>query len=203
MCPYSAMLSYKGQVPVCQVGRLGPVPCMTHVKHIHLFLLIYLNGDILKRFKVFIFNTLILILTSIVLRFVGMYFGIYISSKIGQEALGVFQLIMSVYMFGITFACSGINIAATKVISEELAIGNETSVKRITRKCISISLITGLLASCILVISSKFIVTACLHNKVSKNIIYLICLALPFISMSSAINGYFTAIRKAYKNAIR
>ena len=105
-------------------------------------------------------------------------------------------------MFGITFACSGINIAATKVISEELAIGNETTVKRITRKCISISFITGLLASLIFLISSDFIFTTCLHNKVSKNIIYLICLALPFISMSSAISGYFTAIRKAYKNAI-
>jgi len=132
-----------------------------------------------------------------------MYFGIYISNKIGVEALGVFQLIMSVYMFGITFACSGINVAATKVISEELAIGSETTVKRITRKCISISLITGLLASFILFICSDFIVTTCLHNKISKNIIYFICLALPFISMSSAISGYFTAIRKAYKNAIR
>ena len=171
--------------------------------HIYNHLFIYLKGDILKRLKVFLLNTIILVFTSILLRVVGMFFGIYISNKIGQEALGVFQLIMSVYMFGITFACSGINIATTKVISEELAVGNETTVKIITRKCICISFITGVLASSILFINSDFIVTSCLHDKVNKNIIYLICLALPFISMSSAINGYFTAIRKAYKNAIR
>ena len=31
---------------------------------------------------------------------------------------------------------------------------------------------------------------------------YLICIALPFIAMSSAINGYFTAVRRVYKNAL-
>ena len=151
----------------------------------------------------FVVNTLILVFTSVLLRIIGMFFNIYISNKIGQEALGVFQLIMSVYMFGITFACSGINVAATKVIAEELAVGNETSIKKITRKCIVISLITGMLASCTLFIFSDAITSYCLHDKVSKNIIYWICLALPFISMSSAMNGYFTAIRKVYKNAIR
>ena len=111
----------------------------------------------MKRFRVFVLNTLILIFTSIILRFIAMYFGIYISNKIGVEALGVFQLIMSVYMFGITFACSGINVATTKVISEELAIGSENTIKSITKKCIIISLTTGLLASFILLISSDFI----------------------------------------------
>ena len=48
---------------------------------------------------------------------------------------------------------------------------------------------------------SVFIIVHCLHNRISKNVIYLICLALPFISMSSAINGYFTAVRRVYKNA--
>ena len=47
-----------------------------------------------------------------------------------------------------------------------------------------------------------FIVSKCLHNKVSHKVIYTLCIALPFISMSSAINGYFVAVRKAYKNAM-
>ena len=40
------------------------------------------------------------------------------------------------------------------------------------------------------------------YKRVSKNVIYLICIALPFIAMSSAINGYFTAVRRVYKNAL-
>lgn len=38
--------------------------------------------------------------------------------------MGVFGLIMSVYLFGITLATSGINLAVTRVISEELALDN-------------------------------------------------------------------------------
>lgn len=131
-----------------------------------------------------------------------MFFNIYISNKIGQEALGIFQLIMSVYLFAITFACSGINIAVTKIIAEELAIGNKTSIKKITSKCICISFITGILASIVLLLFADVVVKYCIHDLISKTVIYLICIALPFISMSSAINGYFMAIRKVYKNAI-
>ena len=49
---------------------------------------------------------------------------------------------------------------------------------------------------------ADFITSRCLHSRISKNVIYLICLALPFISMSSAVNGYFIAVRRVYKNAV-
>lgn len=155
----------------------------------------------MKKIKVFILNSLILLASSIILQIIGLFFNVYISNKIGSEAVGVFTLVMSVYLFGITLAVSGIGIAATRVISEELALGNETGVKSATKKCIIISLITGILASLLFFIFSDFIVSKCLHNRVSHNVIYVLCIALPFISMTSAINGYFVAVRRAYKNA--
>lgn len=60
----------------------------------------------MRRIKLFIFNGLILTATSLLMRTVGMFFGVYISKKVGTEALGIFNLIMSVYMFFITFATS-------------------------------------------------------------------------------------------------
>ena len=56
--------------------------------------------------KVFILNGIILTATSIIMRLVGMCFNIYISKKVGSESLGIFSLIMSVYMFSITLATS-------------------------------------------------------------------------------------------------
>lgn len=156
----------------------------------------------MKKIKVFILNSLILLASSIILQIIGLFFNVYISNKIGSEAVGVFSLVMSVYLFGITLATSGINIASTRVISEELACNNETGVKIATKNCVIISLITGILASLIFFIFCDFIVTKCLHNRVSHNVIYALCIALPFISMSSAINGYFVAVRRAYKNAM-
>ena len=131
-----------------------------------------------------------------------MFFNIYISNTIGEEAVGIFSLVMSVYVFGITLASAGINIAATRVVAEELACKNEVGAKTAAQKCVFFSLIFGISASLIFFILADFITVRCLHNRINKNIIYLICIALPFISMSAAINGYFTAVRRVYKNAI-
>lgn len=130
-----------------------------------------------------------------------MFFNIYISRTIGEEAIGVFSLVLSVYAFGITLASAGINISTTRVVSEELACNNEIGAKKAAQRCIFFSIIFGVCASIIFFLLADFITINCLHNKISKKVIYLICIALPFISMSSAINGYFTGVRRVYKNA--
>lgn len=155
----------------------------------------------MKTIKIFIFNTFILLISSVILQVITSFFNIYISNTIGEEAVGVFSLVMSVYMFGITLASAGMNIASTRVIAEELACKNEIGAKKVAKRCVFLSLIFGTCASFIFFILADFITISCLHNRISKNVIYLICIALPFIAMSSAINGYFTAVRRVYKNA--
>lgn len=156
----------------------------------------------MKRFKFFIFNTSFLIITSLIFRGIDIYFTAYISKKIGSEMLGIFNLIMSVYLFGITLATSGINLAVTRVISEELALDNPGGVKKVMKKCLYITLITSCFTSLIFWANTDFIIEKCLQGKVSQSIVHLFCLALPPISMSSAISGYFAGVRRIYKNAI-
>ena len=155
----------------------------------------------MKTLKTFLLNTIILLVSSVLFQVVNMFFNIFISNTIGEEAIGLFSLVMSVYAFGITLASAGINISATRVVAEELACKNEVGAKKAARRCIFFSLIFSICASLIFFIFADFITIHCLHNRISKNVIYLICIALPFISMSSAINGYFTAVRRVYKNA--
>ena len=156
----------------------------------------------MKTLKIFILNTFILLISSIILQLITMFFNVFISNTIGEEAVGVFTLVMSVYMFGITLASAGINISATRVVSEELASNNEKGAKKAIQRCILFSFIFGICASLIFLLLADFITIHCLQNRISKKVIYLICIALPFISMSSALNGYFTAVRRVYKNAI-
>ena len=156
----------------------------------------------MRTVKILFFNTLILLFSSLLLQIINTFFSIFISNTIGEEAVGVFTLVMSVYVFGITLASAGINISATRVVSEELACNNESGAKEATKKCIFFSFLFGICASLIFLLLADFITTKCLHNRISKKVIYLICIALPFISMSSAVNGYFTAVRRVYKNAI-
>lgn len=143
-----------------------------------------------------------LVISSIIFRVLGIFFNSFITQKIGKELLGTFNLVMSVYLFGITLGNFGINLAITRLVSEELAIGNKEGVKKIAKRCIFWSFICGILASTTFLIFSDFILKICLHGKTSKNVIYVMCIAIPFISMSSAISGYFVAIRRVYKSTI-
>ena len=53
-------------------------------------------------------NGLILTITSLILKGSGLLFNIYIANKVGQETIGIFSLVMSLYTFAIKFAQSRI-----------------------------------------------------------------------------------------------
>lgn len=156
----------------------------------------------LSKIKVFLFNGLLLTLTSLFLKSIGMFFGIYISNKIGTEAVGVYGLIMSVYMLFITLASSGTNLAASRIVSEQMAYNSDSGVKLAIKKCINYSLIMGLLSFLLLFNFSSFISTYWLHGKISSMPLKIIAISLPFLSVSSSINGYFSAIGNIKKTAI-
>ncbi len=96
----------------------------------------------------------------------------------------------------------GINLATTRIITIDTTYHPENGTKKAMRKCLQYSLIFGILAGILLTIFTPIICSYFVHNQVSKNLFYIISISLPFISMSSALNGYFTALRKNGKNAI-
>ena len=154
---------------------------------------------LIRRIKVFLFNGILLTITALVMKAVGMFFGVYISNKIGTEAVGIYQLIMSVYMFAITLANSGINLATTRIVSEQDAFYMDAGIKKAMRKCLTYSLVMGCLAGILLFSFSSFIATYYLHSKISSIPLRILAISLPFLSLSSCTNGYFSALRKVKK----
>ncbi len=136
------------------------------------------------------------------MRGVGLIFNIYVANQVGQEAIGIFSLVMSVYLFAITFASSGIGLACTCIVSEEIEKNDFASGLKAVRTCMFFSLILGLSSSILLFMFSPIISDVWLQGSVSKMPIYTICLGLPLISISSVIDGYFSSTGKSFKIAI-
>ena len=165
----------------------------------------------MNRFKKFIFNGLLLTAVSLIMRTVSVSFNVYISNTVGAEAMGLFTLISTVYGFAITFATSGVNLASTRLVSEALGklhsndnearIEKTPQVRKAIRKCIFYCLFFGSLASFVLFICAPGISISLLKDKRCISSLRALSLTLTPISVSSALNGYFTAVRKAYKNA--
>lgn len=96
----------------------------------------------------------------------------------------------------------GINLAVTRIVAIETTYNSKISLSKPMKKCLGYSLFFGVLSSVLLSLFANTVCTYLLHNKVSSYLFYIIAISLPFISMSSALNGYFTALRKNGRNAI-
>lgn len=133
---------------------------------------------------------------------IGMVFNLYVSNKIGSEAVGVFSLVMSVYLFAITLATSGLSLACTCLVSEQFTKGNFLNGLKAVKSCLFFSLLLGLGSSLLILFFSPIISQNWLQSAISSIPLYFIAIGLPFIAISSVVNGYFSAVRKAYKSAI-
>lgn len=155
----------------------------------------------MRKAKIFIVNGIILTSSSLLIRGAGLIFNIYVANKVGQEAIGIFSLVMSVYTFAITFATSGISLACTCIVSEEFAKNNFEKGLKAVKTCIFFALILGIAASILLFLFAHIISGNWLKGNVSNLPIYSISLGLPLISISAVIGGYLTSIGKSYKSA--
>ena len=160
------------------------------------------KGDNLRKSKNIFINGFFLTLSALFVRGLGIVFNIYISNKIGSEALGIFTLVMSVYSFFMTIANSGISLATTCILSEEIAQNRMSNVVKVMKKCIKSSALIGVISSFLIIVLANFISDVFLNNAVNSSPLYFISLGLPFIAVSSIFNGYFLSVRKAKKTAI-
>lgn len=151
---------------------------------------------------VFIKNAAILTASSLLLRFAGIIFKVWLAKKIGSEGIGLYQLVFSVYVLASTFAISGISTAVTRLVAEELALGTKKSTLRILRRSIQLTLIIATLSALIIYFGAEFIAKNFLDDLRAVNSIKILPLSLPFVGTTACIRGYFIARRKVTPNAV-
>ncbi len=159
----------------------------------------------------FLSNALLLSLVNILLRGIAVSFNAYVHRKIGAEAMGLFTLVMSIYGFAVTFALSCVNLAAVRLTSERCAaleIANadhaawKFAMRRTVRAVCAYSLLFGLTTGVVLYVASPAAGEFLLGDVRTVRSLRTLAVSLPAISLSSALSGYFTGLRKVSKNAV-
>lgn len=146
--------------------------------------------------KLFIKNTAILMITSLLLRTAGIFFRVYLAGKIGSEGIGLYQMIFSVYMFAAAFSASGICTAVTRLVSENICRG-KTAVKHIMRRAVTLTLAVAVASATIIFFGAETISRFFIRDIRATLSLKILCFSLPFMGVSSCIRGYFIAVRKA------
>ena len=157
----------------------------------------------------FLYNAVLLAVVNIALRLIGVSFNTFVTAKVGAEGMGLLTLVMSVYGLSVTVAASGVNLAAVQLTARALAESEgenfahgSARLRRVMRGCVSYSLLFGIGASVILFTLSDGIGIHLLGDARTVPSLRVLALSLPAISLSSAMAGYFTGVRRVYKNAV-
>lgn len=161
----------------------------------------------INRIKRYFFSALTLSCGSILLNGLSVLFNLYISGKIGAEAMGLYTLTGGVYGFSVTLATSGVNLAVVRLVSGALPYGSEGKNKvggakifKIIRQAFLYTLFFSIISSVLLFSSSRFIGAFLLGDARVVPALRVMAFSLVPIGISSMLNGYFCAVRRVYKN---
>ena len=155
----------------------------------------------MKKTEKFLLGGVLLSATSLLIRFVGMAFNVYVTGKLGSAGMGLITLTNSVYNFAVTFATSGIKLASTRLCAEAIGRNSDAELKSAVKKSVLYSLFFGTLAFLLLFFLARPISIHLLEDERCIKCLKILSPALPCIAVCSALNGYFTAVSRVYKSA--
>lgn len=144
----------------------------------------------------FIKSTLILILGGFLTKILGMLIKIIVTRNISVEAMANYMLVIPSYNLFITIVSGGLQIAVSKLISE-----NKLQKKKIIINALIISMTISILLIILVIILAKPIAIL-LHNEELYLPILSSLLSIPFIGISNVLKGYFFGQNKMHVQVI-
>lgn len=154
-----------------------------------------------KQAKQLFWSALLLTAASLLMRTVGVWFQVQLSNRVGAEAMGLFSLMMGVYGFALTLATSGIHLGVTRLLADAMGTSQPQRIPSIMRCATLYALFFGCLASLLLGGFAEPIGLLWIKDARAIPSLRLLSVTLPLIALTSAWNGYFTALRRVYKSA--
>ncbi|MBU5486273.1 polysaccharide biosynthesis protein [Clostridium sp. MSJ-11] len=146
-------------------------------------------------------GTLILGLSGIFAKFLGLFFRWPLIMLIGDEGIGYYQMSYPLYLFFIAVA-SGIPVAISKMVSERKALGDNEGILQVFKKAMLLMVVIGGVFTVSILLLSRYIID--LFKWDSKAYYSLIGIATApfFISIISAFRGFFQGLQNMNPSAV-
>lgn len=150
--------------------------------------------------RVYLKNAAILTVSGLVLRVLGMAFRVFVASSIGSEGMGLYQLILSVYMVFVSLASSGMNVASTRLAAQSLARGR--SMARTVSGLVVTAGVLGFVAMAAQLALAEPLARWVLHDVRGALGLKILAPSLPVMAVAGALRGCFLARRRVEPNAV-
>ncbi len=132
-------------------------------------------------------GALILTLAGILTRILGFIYRVYMSNTIGSEGMGLYQLIVPIYMLAWSISSSGISTTISKLTAQENALNKYGNINKLLFHSIIISVLIALALSITLYYSAENISVFFLRDTRAILSLKLICFCFPFMAAGTYI----------------
>ncbi len=149
-----------------------------------------------SRKKTFLLGALLMSVVNLSMRTVSLYFSAFILSRVGEEGVGLFTLLMNVFSFAVTFVSAGIGLAVTTSVASEVDANAPSRHRHIVGAAIFYSGLLSLFSTLAVIVFSRPLVLSFIGDLRANAPLKILALSLPAMALSSVFSGYFVAIRR-------
>lgn len=146
--------------------------------------------------KTIIKGAFILTLANLVTRIMGFMYRVFMSKALGAHGLGVFQLIMPVYMLVFSLCASGLATTVSNYTAAHAANNDNGGIGKILDFSVYLSLFLSLIACMTVFFGAEAISVNILHEHNTFIALRIISLCFPFMCVGAVLRGYFYGLQK-------
>ncbi len=151
--------------------------------------------------KTFLSGVLLLALSTVSVKIIGLVYKIPMLSYLGSEGMGYFNSAYEIYALFCVIATAGLPVALSVMIAGALARGEHTVVRRIYRAAMLVFVLVGLSGSAIMLVFAR---RFC--DMIQSENAYLCILSISptvlLVCISSALRGYFQGYQRMLPTAL-
>ena len=139
----------------------------------------------------FLKGTMILTISSIIVKVIGSLNWIILSRVLGGEGIGLYQMGFPIYLMAITVSSAGVPVAISIITSEKLANKDYRGAKRVFNVSLRLLLVSGLIFSSALLFGADFLINQ--HIIRDARAYYSIIALAPavfFVTFLASFRGY-------------
>ena len=149
----------------------------------------------------FMSGVLVLSLSTIAVKIIGLAVKIPLLKTLGAEGMGYFNSAVEIYALLCVISTAGLPVALSMLISESRERGNPKEVRRIYKSGLFLFLIIGAIGSAVMLLFSEQIAIL-IGNTGAELCILAISPAVLLICFSSAVRGYFQGFENMIPTAV-
>ena len=151
--------------------------------------------------QTYVFGAIILMLSNVLVKVIGMFFRIPLTNMIGVEGMAYYNAAYSIYVSFYMISTAGIPVAISRMIAASNSQNNVREVKKIFSLAYRVFFVIGVVGTVAMIAFSKQFAGA---SGMPDAYLAMIAIAptLFFICLSSAYRGYFQGLQNMVPSAV-